>query len=173
MKSPKRNKSLQKVIHTLFAENLVFWHCMVDFVRPRRDAALDTFCVLKALLLEEINRLQGTDAALAMDIKGLVWVKFGEALLECAQRKQRHTIDMCDLIFVRFPHVDDTNSKFRILQGPLHFLDRNLIGIGGWSRWFRSDPAKLVVIDELRDCRLVPADGTFRVAPKLEFAKPH
>src|SRR5207253_7199987 len=41
------------------------------------------------------------------------------------------------------------------------------------SRGFRADAAELVVIDQFGDGRLGPADGTFRIAPKFQFAKLH
>ena len=71
---------------------------MVYLVGPGVDPAFDAFRVFEALLLEELDGFQGPNAALAMDVEGLVRIQFGKALGERVQRDQGHAVHMRDLI---------------------------------------------------------------------------
>ena len=82
-----------------------------------------------------------------LDIHLLVGIQFRETLRQDAERKQRDTIDVGDLIFVRLAHVDDFDAEFWIVQRPLHFLHGDFVGIGHGRCRFRHNAAELLVID--------------------------
>src|SRR6266511_3354036 len=74
-------------------------HVVIDFVGPGADTAFDTLQILETLLLQKLQRFQRADAALAMDVILPVRVQLGESLRQCAEGKQRHAVDVRDLVF--------------------------------------------------------------------------
>ena len=70
--------------------NSVFGDRVVDFVGPGKNASFDALGIFEPLLFQELHGLEGTHAALAMDIERLVGVQVGKALGQGAQRDQRH-----------------------------------------------------------------------------------
>ncbi|MEI2722666.1 MAG: hypothetical protein V9H26_03720 [Verrucomicrobiota bacterium] len=58
-----------------------------------------------------------------------VRIEFREALVNLAQRQQRHAGHFRNLVFVGFAHVNDLDAETRIIQHLLHVLHSDFIGI--------------------------------------------
>ncbi len=148
-------------------------HFVVDFIRPRRDAAFDTLEIFEALLPQEVERLQGTHSGFAVQIVLRVRIEFRETFVDLAQRQQRHAVHFRDLVFVRFTNVNDLDAEARIIQRLLHVLHGDFVGIADGLGGGGLDAAELIVINQLLDRRVVTTDRARGIATQLEFAELH
>src|SRR5690349_6059958 len=102
-----------------------------------------------------------------MDIDLLVGIQFGEALAQSSKGDQLHSLDVRDLMLVRFANVDDQDIQLRIVERLFHLFHAHLVWIGSrraW-RWFGDDPAKLLIIDQLPDGGILSAERALRIFP--------
>ena len=125
------------------------------------------------MVAEEAHGLQRANATLAVNVILHVRIQLGEVLPERAQRHERHALDVRDLVFVEFAHVDDLDAALRLVERLLHFLHGHLVGIPHGHRGFRRDAAELFVINQRRDRRLLAADRALRIAPQTQLAELH
>src|SRR6476469_4996707 len=139
----------------------VFWHGWIDEVGPGIDPAFEIIYVRETSLLQQSRRLRAASAAVTMNDERLLAVQLVGALSDFTERDQFRAIDSCDLELERLPHIDQL-ERFARVNLPFQFLDG----------YFRNAcvvprPAKLIVIDRRKDCRVFTANRTLRIAPQL------
>src|SRR6266581_1723383 len=141
---------------------LVFRYGRVDEVRPGIDSAFKITHLGETSLFQQSHGLRAAAAAVTMDDERLLAVQLLCALKDFAERDQFRAIDSCDLKFERFPYIDQLECIPRV-HLPFQFL----------LRYCRNAcvviprAAKLVVINRRKDCWVLAANGTLRIAPQL------
>ena len=108
-----------------------------------------------------------------MQVNRLVRVQFCEALLDLAEWHERRAVDLCDLELVLLADVDHGDAKVGVIECTFHFLDVDFVRVFlRLSRLIRN-AAKLVVIDQFADGRVVTANRTLGIAAQFDLAKLH
>ena len=102
-----------------------------------------------------------------MDVILKVRVQLGEPLCQRAQRNERHTVDVRDLVFVRLAHVDDLDAEFRVCERLLHVVHGHFVGVLRGRLRLGRDAAEHFVVDELGDRRVVATERALRVSTQL------
>src|SRR4028119_1223080 len=148
---------------------LVLRDAWVDLLAPGGDAALDVVDVPEPGVLQELDGLRAPTAGLAVDGEVLVRVELREAPRKLAEWHELDT-DVRDLVLVRLAHVENVD-RLAVVELLLELFDRDLrhavllrdgVGLG--------DAAELLVVYELRDGRVLAADGAARVLAELHLA---
>ena len=108
-----------------------------------------------------------------MQVNRLVRVQFREALLDLAEWHERRALDLRDLELVLFTDIDHRDAKVGVVECAFHFLHIDLVRVFLRLSRLIWDTAKLVVIDQLADGRVVTANRTLGIAAQLHLAKLH
>ncbi len=122
-------------------------------------------------MFEEIHCLERASAHFAVEINYLVRVQLSEALGQFAERDHRHAIDFGNLGFVVFAHIDHRDVFPR--QRFFHLLHGDFVGMLLRFVRLKADAAKLFVIDQLRNGRVVAADRALGIAAQFQLTKFH
>ncbi len=80
--------------------------------------------------------------------------------------------DVADLIFVRLAHIEDKEILLRI-QPPLQLFHLNFRNSISHRFFLPANAAKLVVVYQLRHCRMRAANRALRILAQLEFTEFH
>ena len=75
-----------------------------------------------------------------------VRIQFGKSLGQLAQRQQRDARYFGDFIFIHFAHVHHLDAEGWIIQGLLHVLHGNFVGVAHVFR-FRHNATESFVIN--------------------------
>ncbi len=104
---------------------------------------------------------------------GVVRVELAEAAGQLGQWDDRRAGDPADGDLLGVAHIQDERPRAAVHQGLE--LDRRDLALGrcGGVGLGAADPAELLVVDELADRRLRPADRAFRVLADLHLAEGH
>src|SRR6266700_2479315 len=140
----------------------VFRHGRIDEVRPGIDSAFEIMHVCETSLFQQSHGLFAAATAVTMDDEHLLAVQLLYALKDFAERDQFRAIDSCDLKFERFAYIDQLERVTRV-HLPFQFLHRYCRN----ACVVIPRAAKLVVINRRKDCWVLAANGTLRVAPQL------
>src|SRR5215213_268946 len=151
---------------------LVLRHAGVDLLAPGCDAALDVVDVLEALVLQELDGPCAAASGLAVNDEVLVLIQLSQTLRKLAKGYEPHA-DVGDLVLVRLAHVENVDVLV-IVQLALELFDRDLRhAVLLFGRIGLRDAAELLVVDELRNRRVLAADRAVQILAELHLAEAH
>ena len=127
--------------------------------------------LLKSRLLKEGHGLSAAPTHLAVHHDLAARVEFVHPLRQIVQRNQV-SANIADLVFVRLAHIEHEQVFFRV-QAPLQIFHLNLGNTVAHRLLLSTNAAKLVVVYQLRDCRMRTADGAVGILPQLQLAEFH
>ena len=136
---------------------LILGHRGVYFVAPGQDAALHV-AGSESVLLEQVYGFRAAHAAFAVGYDFDRRIQVVEAFWQLTERNQLRSGDAADLVFVRLAHVDE-DEVVAAIDFRFHL---NRIDVAFRCHLLQYT-AKLLVIDQLRNCWVVAADWAFRI----------
>ncbi len=163
----------QRVYAGYPAAGSIFRNAGVDFVRPGGDTAFDALQTIEALLAQELQGLHRAAAGFAVEIVTLLRIQFPEPLLKLAQREEFGARDARDLVLVRLAHINHFDAKPRVFQRFFQFVHGNFVGIHGVLGCMGVHATEILIVNQLFDGRMCPAQGTIRISPDFYLPKTH